>query len=44
MIRLLAGYDNFIRHISNPNDPFEVDEVLSEVAKEDELRIVLIDY
>ena len=44
MYKLLAGYERNLRHISNPNDPLEINEVLTEVLNADELRIVLADY
>ena len=44
MLRILAGYDHFITHISNPSDPFEIQSVLEEVNSKDELQIVLVDY
>ena len=44
MFKLLAGYEKNLRHISNTEDPFETNEVLTEVANSDELRIVLADY
>jgi len=44
MVRVLAGYDHFITHISNPSDPFEIETVLKEVEAKDELQIVIVDY
>lgn len=44
MLRILAGYDHFINHITNPSDPFEIESVLKEVAAKDELQIVVVDY
>lgn len=44
MYRVLAGYDNFIKHISDPQNPFEISEVLEEANNADELRIVIVDY
>ncbi|MFH1198193.1 MAG: thiamine pyrophosphate-dependent enzyme [bacterium] len=44
MLRLLAGYDSFIKHISNPNDLIEVSEVLKEVSESDSFKIILVDY
>lgn len=44
MLRVLAGYDHFITHITNPSDPFEIDSVLNDVQAKDELQIVAVDY
>lgn len=44
MLRILAGYDHFINHITNPSDPFEIESVLKEVEAKDELQIVVVDY
>lgn len=44
MFKLLAGYEKNLRHISNPEDPIEINEVLKEVSESDEMRIVLADY
>ena len=44
MRRLLAGYESYLVHLSNPNDPFEVAEKLDEVSKSDTLKILLADY
>ncbi|GBD89635.1 acetolactate synthase 1 catalytic subunit [bacterium BMS3Abin04] len=44
MYRVLAGYNNFIKHISDPQNPFEVNEVLEEANSAEELRIVMVDY
>jgi len=44
LYRILAGYEKFIRNISNPEDPFEVKEVLDEVSNAEELRIVIVNY
>lgn len=44
MYKLLAGYEKNLRHISNTQDTFEINEVLTEVSDSDELRIVLADY
>lgn len=44
MFKLLAGYEKNLRHISNTEDPLEINEILTEVAEADELRIVLAEY
>ena len=44
LYKILAGYENFIRNISNPEDPFEVTEILDEAAQADELRIIILNY
>ncbi len=44
LYKILAGYENFIRNISNPEDPFEVTEILDEAAQADELRIIIVNY
>lgn len=44
MLRLLAAYEPFTKHIYNPNDPIEISQVLDEVINSCELRIVLIHY
>jgi len=41
---ILAGFERFIVHISNPNDPFEIESVLKEVSTINELRIIIVDY
>jgi TPP-dependent indolepyruvate ferredoxin oxidoreductase alpha subunit len=41
---ILAGFERFIVHISNPNDPFEIESVLKEVSAINELRIIIVDY
>ena len=41
---LLAGFERFIVHISNPNDPFEVENVFKEVSAATELKIVIVDF
>ena len=43
-MRLLAGYNNFLVHLANPNDPFEINNALTEVSESDDLKILLIDY
>ena len=44
MRRLLAGYQNYLIHLSNPSDPFEVSEKLDELNQSDTLKILLADY
>jgi TPP-dependent indolepyruvate ferredoxin oxidoreductase alpha subunit len=44
LMRLLAGYNNFLVHLSNPLDPFEINNALTEVSEADEFKILLIDY
>lgn len=44
MLRIIAGYDHFTRHIHNPSDPIEVETVLDEAANSDELRLILVHY
>ena len=44
LYKILAGYENYIRNISNPEDPFEVTEILDEAAQADELRIIIVNY
>jgi len=44
LYKILAGYETFIRNISNPEDPFEIKEILEEASKSDELRIIIVNY
>lgn len=44
LYKILAGYETHIRNISNPEDPFEVTEILDEAAQSDELRIIIVNY
>ncbi|MEN8193954.1 MAG: thiamine pyrophosphate-dependent enzyme [Bacteroidota bacterium] len=44
LLRTLAGYDKYTKSISDGMDIFEITEVLEEVDKADELRIVVVDY
>ncbi|MFA3782402.1 thiamine pyrophosphate-dependent enzyme [Melioribacteraceae bacterium 4301-Me] len=44
IMRILAGYEKYIVHLQNPNNPFEVSEILNEVNNSNELKIVLADY
>ncbi len=41
---LLAGYNNYILHISNPNDPIELNRVISEAHNSDSIKIVIVDF
>lgn len=41
---LLAGYEKNLMHISNPDDPFEVESVLKEASSSDQFKIVIADY
>lgn len=41
---ILAGFEKNIMHISNPNDPFEVDSVLKEASGSNEMKIIIADY
>lgn len=41
---LLAGYSNMIIHISNPNDPIELDNKLNEAKDSDTMKIVIVDF
>ncbi len=44
LYKILAGYEKYIRNISNPEDPFEISEVLDEATQADELRIIIVNY
>ncbi len=44
LYKILAGYEKFIRNISNSTDPFEVTEILDEATQADELRIIIVNY
>lgn len=44
MLHLLAPYERYIMHISNPADPFETNEVFKEVSASGDLKIILADY
>ena len=45
MVRILAGYDQFVTHITNPSDPMELEQVLSGTNNaSDQMKIVLVDY
>jgi TPP-dependent indolepyruvate ferredoxin oxidoreductase alpha subunit len=41
---LLAGYGNFILHVSNPNDPIELNQIISEANNSDTMKIIIIDF
>ncbi len=41
---LLAGYNNYILHVSNPNDPIELNQVISEAYNSDTIKIVIVDF
>lgn len=44
LLRILAGYDKFIRSITDSQNIFEIEEVIQEAEKSKELRIILVDY
>ncbi len=44
LLRILAGYNKFVRSITDGQDPFEITEVLEEASNADELRIIVVDY
>lgn len=44
LYKILAGYETHIRNISNPEDPFEITEILDEASKANELRIIIVNY
>ncbi|MBN1301469.1 MAG: hypothetical protein JW995_09675 [Melioribacteraceae bacterium] len=44
MLRLLAAYEQYIKHIHNPMDPIEISQVLDEAVNSDLLSIVLVHY
>lgn len=41
---LLAGFEKSMMHISNPLDPFEVNNVLSEACNSNEFKLIIADY
>ncbi|MBA4407252.1 hypothetical protein C0389_08265 [bacterium] len=41
---LLAGYEKNLLHISNPDDPFEVESVFKEANSCDQFKIIIADY
>lgn len=44
LMRMLAGFERFVKHINDPFDPVEINEVLSEAAESDEMKIIVADY
>ena len=42
--RILAGYKSYVRHISNPQDAGEIEDVLREASSAQEMRVVVADY
>lgn len=44
MMRLLAGYENYLLHISNPIDVFEVNQVLTEAKNSETFKIIVADF
>ena len=44
LYRILAGYENFITHITDPENIMEIGQVLNQVNNSDQLSIVLADY
>ena len=44
LLHLLAGFEHYIMHIANPDDPFEIENVLKEVSTAKELKIIIVDY
>ena len=44
LLRILAGYNKFMRSITDAQDPFEIKDVLEEASSADELRIIVVDY
>lgn len=44
MLHMLAPYERYIVHISNPADPLETNEVFKEVSASGELKIILADF
>lgn len=44
LMRMLAGFERFVKHINNPKDPVEINEVLSETASSELLSIIVVDY
>lgn len=41
---LLAGYEKNMMHISNPDDPFEIESVLKDASSSDQFKIIIADY
>jgi len=44
LMRMLAGFERFVKHINDPFDPVEINEVLSETADSDEMKIIVVNY
>ena len=44
LMRMLAGFERFIKHINDPFDPMEINEVLSEAAASDDMKIIVVNY
>jgi TPP-dependent indolepyruvate ferredoxin oxidoreductase alpha subunit len=44
LYKILAGYEKYIKNISNPDDPFETSEILDEAIQADELRIIIVNF
>jgi len=44
LLRILAGYDQFVTHITSPSDPFEIESAINEVNKSNELKILVVNY
>jgi len=42
--RILSGYEQFIIHITNPNDLIEISEALHEAKEATTMKIVLVNY
>jgi TPP-dependent indolepyruvate ferredoxin oxidoreductase alpha subunit len=42
--RILAGYESYVRHLSNPQDAREIEAVLREASSAQEIRTVVADY
>lgn len=41
---MLAGFEKNMMHISNPNDPFEAEEIFKEASSSNEFKIIVADY
>jgi TPP-dependent indolepyruvate ferredoxin oxidoreductase alpha subunit len=41
---LLAGYEKYLLHISNPDDPFEVESIFKEATSSNQFNIIIADY
>lgn len=44
ILRILMNYENYITHISDPHNPFEISKVLNEINESKELSIIIVDY